>query len=112
MPAAARRPSPPRTARLLRVVLLVAVAVVTLVGPGGPTLAAAQTTPTTEPGQVPTQEIVPRPNSGTAPHEAGDRGGALQLLLPVLLLGAIGGGVWHVSRQARRHRATEPPAER
>jgi hypothetical protein len=57
--------------------------------------------------QVPTQDIVPRPNSGEAPEEAGDRGGALQLLLPALIVAAIGGGVWHISRQARRAQPSE-----
>lgn len=64
---------------------------------------------------VPTQDIVPKPNSGEAPEDAGDRGGALQLLLPVLLLAAIGGGAWHISRQARRAAARRDdgaPAQR
>ena len=39
---------------------------------------------------VPSQEIVPQPNSGSAPQEAGDRGGALQLGLLALLVVVIG----------------------
>lgn len=54
--------------------------------------------------RVPTQDIIPEPNSGEAPHEAGDRGGALQLLLLGLVVVAIAGGGWHIARQARRGR--------
>jgi hypothetical protein len=91
--------------RSVAVALIVGLA---LIGPFGGDPAPAQTTPTAE-QQVPTQDIVPRPDSGAAPEEAGDRGGALQLLLPLLILVAIGGGVWHVSRQARQSRR---PADR
>ena len=55
--------------------------------------AAAQdpTTTTTEAGEVvPTRDIVPAPNSGDEPTEAGDRGGALQLGLLVVVLIGIG----------------------
>lgn len=85
-----------RTPRLLAaaVVLLVVLVV------GGAGTAGAQDDGSRN--EVPTQDIVPKPNSGEAPDEAGDRGGALQLLLPALIVAAIGGGVWHVSRQARR----------
>lgn len=69
---------------------------------GARTVAAQDSPPAS---QVPTQDIVPEPNSGTEPTEAGDRGGALQLLIPLLIVAAIGGGVWHVSRQARRNSA-------
>jgi hypothetical protein len=86
--------------RAVAAAFLVAVA---LLGPIGAGPVLAQTAPTVD-QQVPTQDIVPRPDSGVAPEEAGDRGGALQLLLPLLVVAAIGGGVWHVSRQARRHR--------
>lgn len=62
-----------------------------------PTVAGAQDDPVvTDDGG-----IVPKPNSGRAPEEAGDRGGALQLGLAGLLVVAIGGGAWHLSRQAR-----------
>lgn len=58
-----------------------------------------------EPVQVPTQEIVPQPNSGQAPTEAGDRGGALQLLIFGLVVAAMAGATWHLVRQSRRTRA-------
>ena len=51
---------------------------------------------------MPTQEIIPEPNAGHAPEEAGDRGGSLQLLVLVLVLAGIGGVAFHVTRQARR----------
>lgn len=59
---------------------------------------------TTSLPQVPNQEIVPQPNSGTAPGEAGDRGGALQLTVLGLVVVGVGGAVVVVVRQARRAR--------
>ncbi len=53
---------------------------------------------------MPSQDIIPRPNSGSAPQEAGDRGGALQLGLLALLVVAIGGTVLVLVRQSRRAR--------
>jgi hypothetical protein len=74
----------------------------------------AQDEPTTtsptfgENPDAPGQHIIPRPNSGTEPEDAGDRGGALQLAV----LGAIVVGVSVVvtlavreSRRNRRQRA-------
>jgi hypothetical protein len=55
---------------------------------------------------APEQHIIPRPNSGTPPQDAGDRGGALQFLV----LGAIVVGVSLVAtlaiRESRHNRAT------
>jgi hypothetical protein len=53
---------------------------------------------------APTQDIVPEPNSGEAPSEAGDRGGALQLGLLTLVVLAIAGAVAILVRQSRRAR--------
>jgi hypothetical protein len=50
---------------------------------------------------VPSQDIVPRPDSGSAPQEAGDRGGALQLGLLALMVVVIGGAVLVLVRQSR-----------
>lgn len=72
-----------------------------------PALAGAQDG-TTSSTPVPVEDIIPRPNSGHAPHDAGDRGGALQLLLPVLLVAAVGGGAWHLTREARRAQRGQP----
>ncbi|MGQ0831948.1 MAG: hypothetical protein ACT4OV_09750 [Microthrixaceae bacterium] len=60
------------------------------------------------PSGAPTPHIVPRPNSGHPPTDAGDRGGALQLLVLGLLIVAVAGSVAHVVRQSRRARSAEP----
>jgi hypothetical protein len=48
--------------------------------------------------------IIPDPNSGREPTEAGDRGGALQVLVFVLIVAGVGGIVAKVVRDARRAR--------
>ena len=55
--------------------------------------------------EVPAQDIVPQPNTGEAPHDAGDRGGARQPTVLVLVVLAIGAVVAMVVRQSRRARA-------
>ena len=82
--------------------LLVALATLVLTAP--PASAQEPGTTTTSLPQVPTQEIVPQPNSGTDPDEAGDRGGALQVTVLVLVVVAVGGAVVMVVRQSRRAR--------
>jgi len=89
--------------RFLAAVLLAA----TLLAPSGGEPAAAQDTQPTN--EVPTQDIVPKPNSGTPPADAGDRGGALQLLVLGLIVAAVAFGVWHLTRQVRRGRASGRP---
>lgn len=54
---------------------------------------------------VPAQDMIPEPNSGQAPDEAGDRGGALQILVFAVMVAAIGGGVALMVRESRRARA-------
>ena len=66
---------------------------------------AQEPTSTTTTVAAPTQDIVPRPNSGAAPQEAGDRGGALQLGVLALVVVAIGGATVVLIRQSRRARA-------
>lgn len=51
--------------------------------------------------------IIPEPNSGVAPEEAGDRGGALQLGILGGLVVAVGGAIGHLVRQSRRVRSTD-----
>lgn len=59
----------------------------------------------TEPGQeLPKPDIIPRANSGSAPVDAGDRGGSLQLAVFGLVVLALGGGAALVVREARRSR--------
>lgn len=60
--------------------------------------------PATTAEPVPDQDIIPRPNSGREPTEAGDRGGALQALVFVLIVAGVGGIAAIAVRDARRHR--------
>ena len=70
-----------------------------------PAAAQEPDTTTTLPVGAEAPNIIPRPNSGASPEEAGDRGGALQLALFVLLVVAIGGAVLLLVRQSQRARA-------
>jgi hypothetical protein len=88
----------------LRLFASVALALAGLVVLGAPLGAQeADDPPTTV--VVPDQQIVPSPNSGSEPTEAGDRGGVLQLGLLVLVVVVIGVAVSHLVRQSRRARA-------
>ena len=67
--------------------------------------AMAQDAPTTLPApEVSVPHIIPEPNSGHAPEDAGDRGGALQTTVLVVVVAGVAGGVFHVVRQSRRAR--------
>ncbi len=72
--------------------------------------AMAQDTPTSTTATTivvqPVPDIVPRPNSGSSPTEAGDRGGALQLGILALVVAVIGGAVANLVRHSRRSRST------
>jgi hypothetical protein len=57
-----------------------------------------------QPGAV-EQDIIPRPNSGEAPTEAGDRGGALQILVFVAIVAGLGTIALLATRDVRRSRA-------
>jgi hypothetical protein len=78
-------------------------------GDGGDSTTSSVTAP-------PDQDIIPEPNSGHAPTEAGDRGGALQLALLALILAGVGIIAWRIVVAARRHEArsqearSEPPS--
>jgi hypothetical protein len=64
---------------------------------------------------VPGGDIIPQPNSGREPTEAGDRGGALQGLVFVLILAGLGtilGLAIRGSRTARRRSATAAGGDR
>jgi hypothetical protein len=54
--------------------------------------------------EVSVPHIIPRPNSGHAPTDAGDRGGALQLTVLGVVVVALAAGVLHVVRQSRQAR--------
>jgi hypothetical protein len=72
--------------------------------------------PSTDDAPLPEQDMIPEPNSGRPPTDAGDRGGALQGLVFALIVIGVGGiAVLAVreSRRARVRRATgsDPPAQ-
>jgi len=72
-----------------------------------PTVPATDRVATTVavPVGVATPNIIPAPNSGHTPRDAGERGGWMQELLFFAICGAIaviGGLVWRESRQKRR----------
>lgn len=92
--------------RLLATVLLVLGLLVPAMAGAGPALAQEDgRTEQTTTSLVPTQDIIPRPNSGREPEDAGDRGGALQTGLFIGLVVVIGAGAAVVVRQSRRARA-------
>ena len=90
-------------ARFLAAAVLVAV-FVGLVPAATATAGTRQSDPptTSEPPESPS--IIPRPNSGVEPQDAGDRGGALQTALFVAILVAVVGAGAYVVRQSRRAR--------
>ena len=90
------------TVRRLLATLVLTVGVLAL---AGPVAAQEPNATTTIPPGAEAPNIIPKPNSGAAPQEAGDRGGALQLGVLALLLVAVGGVVLVLVRQSRRARA-------
>ncbi len=60
---------------------------------------------TTDDTPVPAQDIIPEPNSGRAPDDAGDRGGVLQGVVFLLIVVGVGGVVTLVVRESRRSRS-------
>ena len=57
---------------------------------------------------APIDDIIPRPNSGHEPTESGERGGALQVLMFVLIVAGVGGIAAMIVRESRRNRAARP----
>lgn len=57
---------------------------------------------TTEDTAVPVPRMIPLPNTGTKPTDAGDRGGALQILVFVALVAGVGTITALGVRDARR----------
>ncbi len=75
--------------------------------------AFAQEQPTEAPVEIrdadsPVGEIIPRPNSGVAPQNPGDRGGALQFLILGLMLGFMAIAFFSVRRAMKKARAANP----
>jgi hypothetical protein len=90
--------------RMALAVLALVVAAALAVGlPGAAGVAAAQEPPSTT--GAPAPNIIPEPNEGSEPTEAGDRGGALQLLVLGLVVVGVGGAALHLTRVSRRARA-------
>ena len=81
------------------------VAVLALLAVSTASAAAQEPSTSTPTVSLPPRDIVPEPNSGRAPTEAGDRGGALQLLLLGVVVVVIGGAVHGLVRQSRRARS-------
>ena len=63
-----------------------------------------------EPGAA-EQDIIPLPNSGREPTEAGDRGGALQILVFVVIVAGVGTIALLATRDVRRSRGRNRPSE-
>jgi hypothetical protein len=93
--------------RRLSAVLAASFAAVTLTVALGGAPAAAQESPTTSQGTPVDQDIIPEPDSGQNPSEAGDRGGALQYAVLGLIVVGIGGGAYLAVRESRRKRAEQ-----
>lgn len=87
------------------VCLLVLIAVLSMVGaPGSAASSSEEERPTTT-EQPPAPNIIPRPNQGVAPQDAGDRGGALQTVVFVVIVAGALLMVGLVVRSSRRARA-------
>jgi hypothetical protein len=56
---------------------------------------------------LPEPHIIPRPNEGHEPVDAGDRGGSLQLGLLALMVLAVSGGVAYVVHESRKARTAK-----
>ena len=91
--------------RILATLVLAAVLALGALAGGGAAPAAAQSD-----DQVTTTvprggDIIPQPDSGTEPEDAGDRGGALQTALFIGIVGAIAVMGAIIVRQSRKARA-------
>ena len=100
--------------RLRLVVPVVGLVVAAALSLGAPAAAAAElqdgggsggVSDTTDDTPVPAQDIIPEPNSGRAPDDAGDRGGVLQGVVFLLILVGVGGVVALAVRESRRNRS-------
>lgn len=75
--------------------------------PAGDTATTTSSTTSTTTPVVEAPDIIPEPNSGVAPTDPGDRGGALQTTIFVLIVASvvlIGVLVYRESRKARDRR--------
>jgi len=94
-----------RFARLLVGLLIVAAAGYTA---SFPVAAASSAQPEPPPSTIAPDEeqgIIPEPNSGHEPREAGDRGGSLQLAVLAVIVTGVGVIAGFVVRESRRNLA-------
>ena len=100
--------------RLRLVVPVVGLVVAAALSLGAPAAATAElqdgdgnggVSGTTDDTPVPAQDIIPEPNSGRAPDDAGDRGGVLQGVVFFLIVVGVGGVVALAVRESRRNRS-------
>jgi len=102
------RPRPVTAVRLLLAAAVVALACT--LAPGAVTTAGAQDdgSTTTSTREAPASPgIIPEPNSGSEPEDAGDRGGSLQSLVFVVVVAGVvvmGALIVRESRKARAER--------
>jgi hypothetical protein len=61
--------------------------------------------PSTDDAPLPGQDMIPEPNSGRPPRDAGDRGGALQGVVLLLIVVGVAGIAGLAVRESRRARA-------
>jgi hypothetical protein len=87
-------------------------ATVATMSTGGSAPAAAQQPeddpdgdPSTDDAPLPGQDMIPEPNSGRPPRDAGDRGGALQGVVLLLIVVGVAGIAGLALRESRRARA-------
>jgi hypothetical protein len=91
-------------------VVLLVTGLVLFLAPVRADAAPAQDEPTTtsptfgENPDAPGQHIIPRPNSGAEPDDAGDRGGALQLAVFGAIVVGVSVVVTLAIRESRRNR--------
>jgi hypothetical protein len=87
--------------RILATVILAVVVV--LAAPAASAQSDDQGTTTTAPDRG--GDIIPRPNSGVEPEDPGDRGGALQTVLFIGIIGGVAVMGAIIVRQSRKARA-------
>jgi hypothetical protein len=113
----------PRRALASIVLIVAALAVLPIASPVGAAVAAGGSVaaqaqepeddpdgdPSTDDAPLPQQDMIPEPNSGRAPTDAGDRGGALQGVVLLFILVGVGGIAVLAVRESRRARARRSP---